>query len=187
VNLGDASDAVSIVGTVGDDAIAAGTNGAALNADGDVDVTFTPRPAVLEIRGDGGRNTITGQGAQGAGGRFPGRLLLYAGDEGDVLTGGDGGDELYGGLDADVIEGRLGSDVLVGGAANDSLSGGDGNDNLLGGVGSDVFIGGAGDDFLDAVDGEAESNLNGGPGVDTARYDAGIDPTPVAVENHLPE
>lgn len=187
VNLGDASDAVSVVGTPGDDAIAAGTNGVALNADGDVDVTFTPRPAVLEIRGDGGRNTITGQGTQGAGARFLGKLLLYAGNEGDALTGGDGGDELYGGDGADVIEGRLGSDLLAGGGGNDSLSGGDGDDNLLGGAGSDAFIAGAGTDLLDAVDDEAESNLNGGPGVDTARYDAGIDPTPVAVENHLPE
>ena len=187
LNLGDATDAVTILGTPGNDAIAAGTNGVALNADGDVDVTFSPLPAVLEILGGEGKNSITGQGTQGAGGRFVGRLLLHAGDEGDTLIGGDGGDELYGGDGADVLEGRLGSDLLVGGAGIDSLSGGDGNDTLEGGAGSDGFIAGAGDDFLDAVDGEAESNLNGGPGVDTARYDAGIDPAPVAVENHLPE
>ncbi len=187
VNLGDATDAVVVLGTPGDDSIAVGTSGVALNADGDVDVTFSPLPAVLAIRGREGRNAITGQGTQGAGARFTGRLLLYAGDEGDTLTGGDGADELYGGAGADALEGRLGSDLLAGGAANDSLSGGDGNDNLHGGAGSDAFIAGGGDDFLDAVDGEAESNLNGGPGVDTARYDAAIDPAPVAVENHLPE
>ncbi|MGH3037172.1 MAG: calcium-binding protein [Gaiellaceae bacterium] len=187
VNLGDATDAVVVLGTPGNDAIAAGTSGVALNADGDVDVTFSPLPAVLTIRGREGTNAITGQGTQGAGGRFTGRLLLYAGDEGDTLTGGDGADELFGGAGPDSLEGRFGSDLLAGGAAGDSLSGGDGNDNLHGGTGSDAFIAGGGDDFLDAVDGEAESNLNGGPGVDTARYDAAIDPAPVAVENHLPE
>jgi len=187
VNLGDATDAVTILGTSGDDAIAVGTNGVALNADGDVDVTFSPLPSTLEVRGGGGRNTISGQGGQGAGARFLGRLQLHAGDGGDSLTGGDGDDELYGGAGADVLEGRLGSDLLVGGAGNDSLAGADGNDTLLGGTGSDGLIAGAGDDVLDAVDGEADSNLNGGPGVDTARYDAGIDPAPVAVENHLPE
>lgn len=77
--------------------------------------------------------------------------------------------------------------MLAGRSGNDSLSGGDGNDTLLGGAGSDAFIAGAGDDVLEAVDGEAESNLNGGPGVDTARYDSVIDPAPVAVENRLPE
>jgi Ca2+-binding RTX toxin-like protein len=187
VNLGDAMDSVVVIGTAGNDAIAVGTNGAALNADGDVDVTFAPLPATLEVWGGAGKNSITGQGTQGAGGRFLGRLLLHAGDEGDTLTGGDGGDELYGGDGADVLEGRLGSDLLAGRASSDSLSGGDGNDTLLGGAGSDALIGGGGDDLLDAVDGEAETNLNGGPGIDTARYDAAIDPAPVAVENHLPE
>ena len=187
VNLGDAMDRVVVLGTAGNDAVAVGTNGVALNADGDVDVTFAPLPATLEVWGGTGKNSITGQGTQGAGGRFLGRLLLHAGDEGDTLTGGDGGDELYGGDGADMLEGRLGADLLAGRAAADSLSGGDGNDTLLGGSGSDAFVAGGGDDFLDAVDGEADSNLNGGPGIDTARYDAGIDPAPVAVENHFPE
>ncbi len=187
VNLGDPTDTAVVLGAPGDDAIAAGTNGVALNADGDVDVTFSPLPAILELRGREGKNAITGQGTQGAGGRFTGRLLLYAGDEGDTLIGGDGADELHGAAGADILEGRLGADLLAGGGGNDSLSGGDGNDDLHGGSGSDAFIAGAGDDLLDAVDAEAESNLNGGPGTDTARYDAGIDPPPVAVENHLPE
>ncbi|HEU4450254.1 MAG TPA: hypothetical protein VFR63_09795 [Gaiellaceae bacterium] len=187
VSLGDATDAVAVVGTDGDDALAAGASGVALNADGDVDVTFSPLPAALELRGGGGRNTLTGQGGQGAGTRFLGRLVLYAGDGGDALTGGDGGDELHGGSGADVLEGRLGADVLVGGAGNDSLSGGDGNDDLTGGAGADSFAGSGGDDVLRAVDGEADAQLSGGAGVDTAHYDAGIDPAPVAVENRVPE
>ena len=187
VELGDASDTVVILGTAGDDAIAVGLNGLSLNADGDVDVTFAPQPAAIEIRGGGGTNSITGQGGAGAGGRFAGQLTLYAGAGGDTLSGGDGDDELYGGAGTDVLEGRAGSDVLVGGAGNDTLAGNDGNDDLTGGAGADSFAGSSGDDVFRAVDGAADAQLNGGPGTDTAFYDGALDPTPVAVENRLPQ
>ena len=81
VNLGDAVDEVVVLGRVDDDAIFVGQNGVALNADGDVDVTFVPLPAALEVRGGGA--TITGGGSQGAGARFLGELLLFGGDLGD--------------------------------------------------------------------------------------------------------
>ena len=187
INLGDAMDEVVVLGRVDDDAIFVGQNGVALNADGDVDVTFVPLPAALEVRGGGGGNTITGQGSQGAGARFLGRLLLFGGDLGDTLTGGDGADELYGGVGVDVLEGRLGSDVLLGGDGNDTLAGNDGNDELTGGGGADWFAGSAGDDLFFAVDGAADTQISGGAGVDTAHYDAGVDPTPVAVETRLPQ
>ncbi len=187
VNLGDATDSVTVVGTAGNDALFVGLSGVALNADGDVDVTFAPRPASLEVRGGGGQNSITGQGSQGAGGRFPGTLVLYAGDLGDTLTGGDGADELNGGAGADVLEGRLGADFLAGGDGNDTLAGSDGNDELTGGAGADSFAGSAGDDVFFAVDDVADTQLSGGSGTDTAHFDAGLDPTPLAVENHLPE
>jgi Ca2+-binding RTX toxin-like protein len=187
LNLGDTSDQVVILGKPGPDAISVGQNGVALNADGDVDVTFAPLPATLEIRGGGGGDTITGQGGQGAGSRFVGKLLLYAGDGGDALTGGDGDDELYGGAGADVLQGRAGSDILVGGGGSDTLAGNDGNDDLTGGAGADSFAGGGGNDVLRAVDGEADLQLNGGPGTDTAFYDAAFDPRPAAVENRFPE
>lgn len=187
INLGDATDQVVVLGTAGDDAISVGQNGVALNADGDLDVTFSPLPAVLEIRGGGGRNTITGQGAQGTGARFLGKLLLFGGDLGDTLTGGDGADELNGGAGADVLEGRLGADVLRGADGADTLAGNDGNDELTGGAGVDSFAGSAGDDVFFAVDGTADSLLNGGSGVDTAHYDAAVDPTPLAVENRVPQ
>jgi Ca2+-binding RTX toxin-like protein len=187
VNLGDAADEVTVLGTPGDDTIFVGQNGVALNADGDVDVTFAPLPAGLEIRGGGGRNSINGQGSQGAGARFQGKLVLYAGDLGDALTGGDGADELYGAAGADALEGRLGSDILSGGAGNDTLAGNDGNDELTGGEGADSFAGSAGNDVLFAVDGAADVQLSGASGTDTAHFDAGLDPTPVAVEIHLPE
>ena len=187
VNLGDATDQVVVLGKADDDAISVGQNGVALNADGDLDVTFSPLPAVLEIRGGGGRNTISGQGAQGTGARFLGKLLLFGGDLGDTLTGGDGADELNGGAGADVLEGRLGADVLRGADGADTLAGNDGNDELTGGAGADSFSASAGDDLLFAVDGLADSLLNGGSGVDTAHYDAALDPTPLAVENRVPE
>jgi Ca2+-binding RTX toxin-like protein len=187
LNLGDATDQVVVLGTAGNDAIFVGLNGVALNADGDVDVTFAPRPATLEIRGGGGQNAITGQGSQGAGSRFTGKLVLRAGDLGDTLSGGDGADELYGGAGADVLEGRLGSDVIAGGGGNDTLAGNDGNDTLTGDAGSDTFLGSAGDDTFFAVDGVADTQLSGGAGVDTAHYDGAFDPTPLAVENRLPQ
>ena len=187
LNLGDAADTVTILGSPGDDAIAAGLNGVALNADGDVDVTFAPLPAVLEIHGGGGKNTITGQGGTGAGGRFAGTLRLYAGNLGDSLTGGDGADELYGGAGPDVLGGRAGSDVLFGGDGDDTLAGHDADDELTGGAGVDSFVGSGGNDVFFAVDGVADSLLSGGSGTDTAYYDASLDPTPLAVENRVPQ
>lgn len=187
VELGDATDTIAILGTSGGDAIAAGVNGVALNADGDVDVTFAPQPATLEIRGGGGTNAITGQGGSGAGGRFQGVLLLHAGDEGDTLSGGDGNDVVTGGAGSDSLAGRSGSDVLVGGGGDDTLAGNDGDDDLTGGAGADTFAGSSGDDVFHAVDGEADVQLNGGPGNDTAFYDGALDPVPVAVENRIPQ
>lgn len=186
LNLGDASDQVVVLGTGGNDEIFVGQSGVALNADGDVDVTFSPLPAILEIRGGGGQNAITGQGSQGAGARFAGKLLLFGGDLGDTLNGGDGADELYGGAGADQLNGRTGADVISGGGGGDTLAGNDGNDELTGGGGADSFAGSGGDDVFFAVDGAADSLINGGSGVDTAHYDASLDPTPVAVENRVP-
>ncbi len=40
--------------------------------------------------------------------------------------------------------------------------------------------------MLDAHDGVADVQLNGGPGTDTAAYDRGLDPAPIAVENKFP-
>ena len=62
----------------------------------------------------------------------------------------------------------------------------DGNDELTGGDGADSFSASAGDDVLFAVDGLADSLINGGSGVDTAHYDLAR-PDPSAVENRVPE
>ncbi|HWM13426.1 MAG TPA: calcium-binding protein [Gaiellaceae bacterium] len=186
VRLGDAADRIVVIGTAGDDRIAVGQNGVALNADGDVDVTFLPLPARVEAHGLGGNDTL-GRGANGAGASFGGVLALLGGDGNDSLLGALGADTLDGGAGADLLEGRESADVLLGGDGNDTLAGADGNDQLTGGAGADSFAGSAGDDILFAADGTADTQLSGGQGVDTAHYDAAHDPFPLAVENRIPQ
>jgi Ca2+-binding RTX toxin-like protein len=185
-NLGDATDSVLVIGTTGDDSILAGTNGLALNGDGDQDVFFNVLPAAFEIRGDGGKNTITGKGGAGSGTPFAGTLTLLAGDGGDTITGGLGDDTLTGGAGADSLEGREGNDTVSGAGGNDTVSGNTGNDTLTGGAGADNLVGSDGDDMLRADDGEADTTISGGAGVDTAYYDGALDPLPAAVENKFP-
>ena len=183
VDLGDAADTFVVLGGDGADTLTAGLSGVSLNADGDLDVTFSPLPNHIALHGRGGVNFITGRGGFGAGLAFPGSGTFVAGDLGDELNGGNGDDLLIGGAGPDVINGSSGHDEIMGGAGNDRLSAGDGNDAVVGGPGADELIGGNNDDFLDADDGEADIQINGGAGVDTAHYDAGIDPAPIAVEN----
>jgi len=183
VALGSAADQVVVIGTNGNDTIAAGLNGLSLNADGDVDVTFSVQPAALEIQGLDGVNFLTGRGGFGAGLAYAGSLTLRAGNLGDELNGGNGNDTLVGGNGNDVITGNAGADQVTGGAGNDMLSGSDGNDSIVGGPGADSLVGGFDDDTLDAFDGEADTQIHGGPGVDTAYVDPGLDPATIAVEN----
>ena len=184
--LGEAGDAITILGTTGDDSISIGTNGAALNADGDVDLTFSPAPATVEVRGLGGVNVLSARAGFGAGQPFAGLVRLYAGDSGDTLRGSAGGDLLVGGAGPDRLEGWEGNDRLEGVGGNDNLIGSDGDDEVIGGAGADLLSGGAGNDTLRADDDEADAGINGNQGIDTAYYDAGIDPTPLATENRIP-
>ena len=158
----------------------------ALNTDADRDVTLTTLPAVVEMFGLGGPNTLSGNGGSGAGSAFLGKVILHAGDSGDMLTGGSGNDELYGGAGADTLDGVIGNDLAAGAGGNDIVKGGDGNDDLTGGAGGDQLIGGAGNDTMHADDDEADPSINGGPGTDTAYYDLGIDPSPSATETKIP-
>jgi Ca2+-binding RTX toxin-like protein len=185
LQLGDAADVVTILGTAGNDSIAAGTKGVGLNADNDVDVTFDVQPTELAIKGMGGVNSLGGRGGSGTGTAYTGRLAFYAGDSGDTILGGLAGDLIVGGAGADVLEGREGADTIDGGGGNDSLAGHGGNDLLTGGSGSDSFIGGAEDDVIRADDDEADGAINGSQGIDTLYYDAGLDSTGVAVENRI--
>jgi Ca2+-binding RTX toxin-like protein len=189
VNLGDAADQLVLHGTAGNDVLAAGTNGFALNGDTDVDVVTAPSPALssVELVGGGGQNVLTARGGNGAGQIFAGSATLRAGALGDQLTGSNLADLIVGGAGVDTVNGYPGDDEIRGGGGNDALNGADGNDTIYGDAGADSFSGGYGDDTLEAVDGAADVSINGGAGIDTARYDGALDPGPSAVENRLPQ
>jgi len=184
--LGDPTDRVTISGTAGPDTISVGMNGVAFTTDADVDMTVSPLRPVIEIFGLDGPNTLSGRGGYGAGSEYPSQLILRAGSSGDTLEGGSAADDIYGGSGNDTLVGRDGNDQMAGGGGNDSLAGNGGNDELRGDAGLDSLIGGDADDVLRADDDEADTNLNGGPGNDTAYYDLGVDPVPVAVEIKIP-
>jgi hypothetical protein len=52
----------------------------------------------------------------------------------------------------------------------------------VGGAGADSLTGNE-NDTLEAFDGEADVQIHGQVGVDTAYYDSGIDPAPLSAEN----
>jgi Ca2+-binding RTX toxin-like protein len=194
--LGDANDVVVVIGTPGDDAIAVGMNGVGLNADGDADITFSPLPTQIEVRGGGGVNTLGARGGTGTGSIYTGSARFFAGALGDTLLGGLGNDRFVGGAGNDRLEGREGDDYLDGGAGDDTLLGAGGNDELIGGAGADTFSGSDGDDLMRADDDEDDLSINGGAGIDTAYYESiqcvgppyvcTGDPAPVATENKIP-
>jgi Ca2+-binding RTX toxin-like protein len=185
-NLGDTADQVVIVGGAANDTLAAGANGLGLNADGDVDVTFGQFPSTLELRGGGGVNFLSGRGGFGAGLEYPGRLVLVAGDNGDEINGAGQDDLVIGGAGNDTVQGFGGNDTIQGNGGGDFLNGSDGNDTITGGAGADSLVGGFDADTLFADDDEADTQISGGPGTDTAYYDLGIDPGPSAVEILIP-
>jgi Ca2+-binding RTX toxin-like protein len=180
--LGDVTDVVVVTGSAGADSVSIGSTGMSFTSDGDGDVSMSPLPGAIEVLGLDGADTLSGKGGAGTGTDFPNKLVLHGGDGADALTGGSAADELYGGPGNDVLSGRDGNDKVDGGADNDSVAGNVGDDELIGGPGVDALIGSDGDDLLRGDDDEADTNLNGGPGTDTAHYDAGIDPAPVATE-----
>jgi Ca2+-binding RTX toxin-like protein len=106
--------------------------------------------------------------------------VIFAGDDGDRITGGASTDRLHGGRGDDVLTGRggedlleggRGDDVLYGGAGRDDLDGQQGHDELDGGAGADRLAGGSGDD--DLTGGRGDDLLRGGAGHDRYRFDAG--------------
>ncbi|HXV33363.1 MAG TPA: calcium-binding protein, partial [Gaiellaceae bacterium] len=181
VDLGEAADQVVVVGSPGDDTIAAGTKGLGLNDDRDVDVTFTVLPATFELFGGGGNDFLSARGGAGAGPLFAGPVTIHGEDGDDAIMGSDLAELLTGGAGNDTIDAGAGSDTVQGGAGDDAVTGGHGDDDLDGGPGTDQLSGNAGDDVVHADDGIADAELNGGAGTDTVFYDAGLD-VPVAFE-----
>jgi Ca2+-binding RTX toxin-like protein len=182
-SLGDTTDTVIVYATEGDDFMAAGQFGMALNTDGDVDVTFSPSVLKLEMNMLGGNDYFNGRGQGGAGLHFLGPFKIWGGEGNDsLLRGSSEPDFIDGGAGDDNIQGQELNDVIIAGPGNDTIGGGDGNDSMDGGPGLDSFSGSGGDDTMFAQDDEADTQLNGGPGTDTAYYDTGVDPNPVATE-----
>ena len=140
---------------------------------------------ICDIVGTGGNDVLRGTtGADRICG-FGGDDVLIGGDGWDELRGGAGTDRLVGGRGRNALYGDDGDDKLFGGSVRDTLAGGLGADRLDGGSGRDDLFGNDGDDVLLARDGAADS-LNGGPGFDQARVDAGLRDRITAVERILP-
>ena len=146
--LGDATDHVVLYATNGDDAVAAGQFGVALNSDGDVDITFTPTAFELEVYGLSGNDHINARGQGGAGLHFLGPVILDGAEGNDILYGSTEPDELFGGPGDDTINAQASDDLVEGNDGNDRLSGAEGADTMIGGAGSDEFYGGYGADTI---------------------------------------
>ena len=180
--LGDATDRVVVYGTEGPDHMAAGQNGFATSADGDLDITFSPSAFKLEVHLLGGDDYFNGRGESGAGLHFLGPIVVTGGEGNEsLLRGSSEPDSIDGGPGNDELRGQEANDVLDGGPGDDVLAGGGEDDTLIGGPGIDTFLGSDGDDPIFAHDDERHLSVNGGPGFDTARVDV-LDPTPVATE-----
>jgi hypothetical protein len=148
VNLEDPGDVVRVIGPHTRASFALGSQGLALNADGDVDVIVDPVPVSISLVGGRGRDRLTAAGGHGAGGRFAGRAELRGAGAADILVGGNGRDRLYG---------EPGADHLVGAGR------------------ADLFSGGGGDDILRAVDLLRDRSVAGDAGRDTVFFDRGLD------------
>ncbi len=109
--------------------------------------------AALSVRGDKGRDAISGT------------------TRADVLRGLDGNDRLLGRGGRDRLFGGSGRDNLYGGNDRDVLRGGPDADRLVGGRGDDLLRGGTGDDTIRARDGRRD-RISCGPGRDRATLDA---------------
>lgn len=185
VNLGDASDSFTVIGTPDDDFMAAGLAGFGFNLDGDLDVVFSPLPSTMTMIDSGGVNFLTARGGWGAGLAYPtwASATIIGSDNGDELNGGNGPDTIIGGAGPDYMNGSGGNDTMIGNGGADRIAGGSGNDTLTGSAGADELVGGTEDDTLHANDNEADTQVHGGPGSDTAYVDANVDPGTIAVES----
>ena len=155
-----------ICGLKGNDVITGGFSGDTLDGGPGQDRLFE----------HGGGNSIYGG---------EGNDLLSGSGGTNVLNGGDGDDSLNG---VGMLLGGNGNDSLTGSDSPDALFGGDGDDHLNGDRGADSLNGGAGDDQLRKGSDWLEVQcpgvnefysisvgdvLNGGGGIDTARFDGG--------------
>lgn len=146
-----------VMGTNGNDHLAAPSAGGHLNGLGGDDRIVGAAGGRNNLIGGAGRDTLMGGGLAD---------YLDGGEGEDSLTGGGGHDRLFGGNGNDFIAGGAGDDRINGGTGRNILIGNDGNDviiatgnggnimrgdngsDLIKGVGADTIIGGAGHDRL---------------------------------------
>jgi Ca2+-binding RTX toxin-like protein len=140
-------DAFGVFGSVGNDFMTLGQDGANLQEDGEAEVSFQSSPDIGLIAAQDGVDRVCAGGAHGTGGRSFLVWAITGGRGADRLCGGGVTDFLSGSGGSDQIGGGPGGDVLRGKAGNDRLAGKSGNDRLFGNMGDDVLIGGRGIDI----------------------------------------
>ncbi len=164
--------------------VAAGTSGIDLNADGNLDATYSG-VGVLSVIGGPGADVISGAGNAVTGAPVPQELHLTGGLGADRLSGGREDDPLDCGLDVDWVDFSaspvavqvdlanttatgLGADAVIG---CENVAGSALNDTLIGDAVDNVFAPGAGDDTVDGAEGadtvdygDAARRGHGGPG-----------------------
>src|SRR3954454_18690861 len=139
VDGGDGNDTSIYKGTGGDDKIGVARNGTDLVAafvDGGGIVNHRAVES-LEVRGEAGADTITGQNGIGTLTALP----VDGGPGADSLRGGDGDDTVLGGGGDDVVAGGRGADTARLGGGGDHFRGGpgDGTDSAEGQSGLDTL------------------------------------------------
>jgi len=152
-------------------------------ADGDDYVDWSVAVVPVEMRSNGGNDTlIAGSGND----------LLQGGPGNDVLTGGDGNDRIYGDNGDDTIEAGDGTDTVYTGSGNDTVDGGDGDNDrivLADANPADSVTGGAGaGDNLILANGYGSytmtsqhgfENFTGGDGDDSVDWSAATGPVTI--------
>jgi Ca2+-binding RTX toxin-like protein len=139
------------------------------------------------MRIDLGSSVVTGEGTD----QVPGAIRADGSRFADTMIGppvggtilrGRAGDDTISDSSSGKLFGGPGDDTLTGAFGTDLLEGGPDDDTLVGGAGRDTLYGRTGNDHLDAKDDRADLKIDCGPGGDSARTDAGIDPPAIACE-----
>jgi cell wall-associated NlpC family hydrolase len=89
----------------------------------------------------------------------------------EQILGTKGADVIEGTAQHDQIDARKGDDRVNGRRGSDRVKGFGGSDRLKGALGRDRLLGGNGADHLNAVDGQKDRAVNGGPGNDVCTID----------------
>jgi Ca2+-binding RTX toxin-like protein len=168
--------ALFVRGAPGDNTIAVGTDGIALNDDEDADIAIDVPSVNSFVIGGTGRNVLTAEGGFGSGAASQQPFRADGGPAADVLRAGAG---------LATFAGGDGDDQLYAGAAGGTFNGGKGNDLIVGGPARDTLIGGGGSDTIMARDGLRDVKVDGGGGNDQAQIDPGLD-LPQKIETFLP-